>query len=108
MPQQIHRPAANSNQDPSANTTQEPLPPSVVRFPVDLCIRARLHHRCIRSDACAFWKEVRQGYAVAVEGAGALDAIWVKDEKARGEAAVKWHDKPILIAGELRVVADAI
>lgn len=92
----------------AANNNLSPIPVSVVPFPADLYARVRLHARCIQSDACAFWKEVRQGYAVAVEGAGALDAIWVKDEKARGEAAVKWHDKPILIAGELRVVADAM
>lgn len=91
----------------AANKNLSPVPALVVPFPADLCTKARLHARGIRSDACAFWKEVRHGYAVAVEGAGALDAVWVKDEKTRSEAAAKWHDEPILIAGVLRVVADA-
>ncbi len=67
---------------------------------------ARLHARCITSDARAFWEEVREGYAVAVEGAGALDAIWVKDAEAGAAAAAKWHDKPVLVVGELRLVSD--
>jgi hypothetical protein len=77
----------------------------VLPFPADLYTKARLHTRCITSDACAFWKEVREGYSVAVESAGALDAIWVRDSEARA-AAAKRHDKPILIAGELRLVGD--
>ena len=97
MRKQIKEPiAANANRSlPSV---------SVVPFPADLHTRARLHARCITSDACAFWREMRKGYAVAVEGAGDLDAIWVGDSEAQAAAAAKWRDRPVLIAGELRLV----
>jgi hypothetical protein len=98
MRKQIKKPIA-------ANANRSPVPALVLLFPTDLYAKARLHARCITSDACAFWKEVREGYAVAVEGAGALDAIWVRDSEARAAAAAKWHDIPILIAGELRSVS---
>ena len=100
MRKQIKEPIA-------ANTNRSPVPASVLPFPTDLYTKARLHARHITSDACAFWKEVREGYAVAVEGAGALDAIWVRDSEARAAAAAKWYDKPVRIAGELRLVGDS-
>ena len=99
MRKQIKEPIA-------ANANRSPVPALVLPFPTDLYAKARLHARCITSDACAFWKEVREGYAVAVEGAGALDAIWVRDAEARPAAAAKWHDMPVLVAGELRLVSN--
>ena len=88
----------------AANTDRSPTPAPVVPFPADLYTRARLHHRRIRTDASDFWEQVREGYAVAVKGAGAMDAIWVRDSERWAAAARQFNDLPVLIAGELRVV----